>query len=112
MTIVGKSRKPGNPKNEADETVVLDSDDSVAGPVHVVWRQDGAEQKSTFTESFTIGRDSTCDVSIADSSVSRFHVRISPTNGQWHVEDLDSGNGSFLDNVRIREAVLPMTSTL
>ena len=112
MTIVSKSRKPGNPKNEADETVVLDSDDSVAGPVHVVWRQDGAEQKSTFTESFTIGRDSTCDVSIADSSVSRFHVRISPTNGQWHVEDLDSGNGSFLDNVRIREAVLPMTSTL
>ncbi len=109
---MGKTKKPGNPKTDVDETVVLASDDSVAGPVHVVWWQDGTEQKSTFTESFTIGRDPTCDVFIVDSSVSRFHVRISPTNGQWHVEDLDSGNGSFLDSVRIREAVLPLTSTL
>ncbi len=109
---MGKTKKPNNPKTDVDETVVLDSDKSVAGPVHVVWWQDGAEHKSTFTESFTIGRDPTCDVLIADSSVSRFHVRISPTNGQWHVEDLDSGNGSFLDSVRIREAVLPMTCTL
>ena len=109
---MGKTKKPNNPKNNVDETVVLDSDESVAGPVHVVWWQDGAEHKSTFTESFTIGRDPACDVLIADSSVSRFHVRISPTNGQWHVEDLDSGNGSFLDSVRIREAVLPMTCTL
>jgi len=109
---VGKTKKPNNPKSDVDETVVLDSDESVAGPVHVVWWQDSAEHKSTFSESFTIGRDPTCDVLIADSSVSRFHVRISPTNGQWHVEDLDSGNGSFLDSVRIREAVLPMTCTL
>ena len=109
---MGKTKKPNNPKSGVDETVVLDSDESVAGAVHVVWWQDGAEHKSTFTESFTIGRDPTCDVLIADSSVSRFHVRISPTNGQWHVEDLDSGNGSFLDSVRIREAVLPMTCTL
>ena len=104
--------KPTDPQTDTDETVVLDSDGAAAGPVHVVWRQDGVEQKSTFTESFTIGRDSTCDVSIADSSVSRLHARISPVSGQWHVEDLASGNGSFLDSVRIHEAVLPMTSTL
>jgi len=109
---VGDTDKPTDPQTEADETVVLDSDEAIAGPVHVVWRQDGEEQKSTYTESFTIGRDPTCDVSIADSGVSRVHARISPVSGQWHVEDLDSGNGSFLDSVRIREAVLPMTSTL
>jgi len=109
---VGDSDKPSDPQTDADETVILDSDEAVAGPVHVVWRQDDAEQRSTFTESFTIGRDPECDVLIADSSVSRFHVRISPLSGRWHVEDLDSGNGSFLDSVRIREAVLPMTSSL
>lgn len=109
---MGDSDKPSDPQTDADETVILDSDEAVAGPVHVVWRQGDAEQRSTFTESFTIGRDPECDVSIADSSVSRFHARISPLSGQWHVEDLDSGNGSFLDSVRIREAVLPMTSSL
>ncbi len=109
---MGDTDKPTDPQTDTDETVVLDSDDAVTGPVHVVWRQDGVEQKSTFTESFTIGRDSTCDVSIADSGVSRLHARISPVSGQWHVEDLASGNGSFLDSVRIHEAVLPLTSTL
>jgi hypothetical protein len=109
---VGKTDKPTNPQNDAAETIVTDSFEVVAGPVHVVWRQDDAEQKSTFTESFTIGRDPDCDISVADFSVSRLHARISPIGGHWHVEDLDSGNGTFLDSIRIREAVLPMTSTL
>jgi len=109
---MGDTDKPTDPQTDHDETVVTDSIEAIAGQVHVVWRQDGAEQKSTFTESFTIGRDSSCDVSIADPGVSRLHVRISPAGGQWHVEDLDSGNGTFLDSVRIHEAVLPMTSTL
>jgi len=109
---MGDTDKPTDPQTDHDETVVTDSIEAIAGQVHVVWRQDGAEQKSTFTESFTIGRDSSCDVSIADPGVSRLHARISPAGGQWHVEDLDSGNGTFLDSVRIHEAVLPMTSTL
>ena len=109
---MGDTDKPTDPQIDHDETVVADSFEAIAGQVHVVWRQDGVEQKSTFTESFTIGRDSSCDVSIADSGVSRLHARISTAGGKWHVEDLDSGNGTFLDSVRIREAVLPMTSTL
>ncbi len=109
---MGDTKKTGDPQIDVDETVVTDSFEAIAGPVHVVWRRDDAEHRSTFTESFTIGRDPSCDVSVADSSVSRIHARISPIGGQWHVEDLDSGNGTFLDSVRIREAVLPMTSSL
>lgn len=99
-------------KVRIDETVVTDSFESVAGYVHVNWWQDDAEQSRTFTEAFTIGRDPDCDVVIDDASVSRLHARISPIGAQWHVEDLGSGNGTFLDNVRIRDAVLPMSSTL
>ena len=109
---MGDTNKPTDPKTDVDETVVMDLSDAVAGPVHVVWRQDDVEQRSTFTKSFTIGRDSSCNVSIADSGVSRRHARISPIGGQWRVKDLDSGNGTFLDSVRIRDAVLPMTGTL
>jgi hypothetical protein len=109
---VADTDKRTKSKIKVDETVVTDSFEVVAGPVHVVWRQDDVEQKSTFTESFTVGRDPDCDIPVADTGVSRLHARISPIGGQWHVEDLDSGNGTFLDSVRIREAVLPMTSTL
>lgn len=109
---MGKSDKSKDRKIDVDETVVTDSFDTVAGPVHAVWWQDGAEQRNTFTKNFTIGRDPECDISVDDASVSRRHARISPTGGQWHVKDLKSGNGSFLDSIRIRDAVLPKASTL
>ncbi len=109
---MGDTDKSTDSQIDADETVVTDSFETVAGPVHVVLRLDGVEHKSTFTESFTVGRDPTCDVQIADSSVSRLHARISPIGVHWYIEDLDSGNGTFLDSVRIREAVLPMNSTV
>ena len=109
---MGDTDKPIDPKTDTGETVVIDSNEGIAGPVHVVWRQDDAEQRSTFTKSFTIGRDPGCDISVADSSISRRHARISPIGGQWRVKDLKSGNGSFLDSVSIRDAVLPMISTL
>lgn len=57
-------------EHEAGRTVMLDdgpadSADS-AGPLHIVWRRDGDEHSSTFTELFTIGRDAGCDVSLVD----------------------------------------------
>jgi hypothetical protein len=112
LTIVGDSDKQTDSQIDVDETVVTDSFDTVAGPVHVVWRQDGEEHRKTFNKTFTIGRDSGCDIPVNDSSVSRRHARISRTGGHWRVKDLNSGNGSFLDSVRIREAVLPLASTL
>lgn len=109
---MGSKKKRSKAKVKIDETVVTDSFEAVAGPVHVVRWEDGVEQTSTFTESFTIGRDPGCDVVIDDTSVSRTHARVTPVGGKWHVEDLDSGNGTFLDSVRIHEAVLPEGSTL
>lgn len=40
------------------------------------------------------------------------HAKVYPEGGHWHVEDLESSNGCFLDNVRIRKAVIPRTVTL
>lgn len=109
--MAAKKKRQG--KNiKVDETVVTDSIDSVAGQVDVSWWHGETEHKSTFIESFTIGRDPDCDVVIDDASVSRQHARVSLIDGQWQVEDLDSGNGTFLDSVRIHQAVLPMSSTL
>ena len=40
------------------------------------------------------------------SSVSRAHARLTQRDGQWHVEDLASRNGTFANGVRVQRAVL------
>ena len=45
-----------------------------------------------------IGRDEGCHVSIPDSSVSHRHARVYHSDGEWHVEDLGSTNGTFVND--------------
>ncbi|MHA7839144.1 MAG: transglycosylase SLT domain-containing protein [bacterium] len=105
-------RDPG----AGERTVVEDGGaEADAGPIHVAWRggEAGEERcEATFHDAFTLGRDPRCDISLTDSSVSRSHARVHPAAGRWHVEDLGSGNGTLLDDVRIREAVVPRSATL
>jgi hypothetical protein len=56
----------------------------------------------------TIGRDFETDgLVILDSSISRAHARITCIEGRWYLRDLDSMNGTFVDDSRITgEAVL------
>ena len=84
----------------------------VQKPVTVAWLVDGEKQTAKFTQTITIGRDDSCDVCVKDESVSRQHVQIWCEAGRWHIADLNSGNGTFLDRVLVQEAVLPRKSTL
>lgn len=45
-----------------------------------------------------IGRDSYCDISLSDDTVSVRHAYLSYHHGQWWVEDLESTNGTRLNN--------------
>jgi pSer/pThr/pTyr-binding forkhead associated (FHA) protein len=45
-----------------------------------------------------IGRDSNCDLSLEDETVSARHARLSYHHNQWWLEDLQSTNGTFLNN--------------
>lgn len=49
---------------------------------------------------FTIGRKQG-DVPLDDRSVSRHHARIELQSGQWHIIDLESGNGTYLNQERL-----------
>lgn len=57
------------------------------------------------TESL-IGRDSHCKVYLPIDNVSREHARIIRNGEQFTVEDLNSTNGTFVNNVQIVSCVL------
>jgi hypothetical protein len=48
-----------------------------------------------------IGRDPACDVCLPNELVSAKHARLSFHHNQWWVEDLQSTNGTFLNEERI-----------
>lgn len=54
---------------------------------------------------YVVGRSGACEICIPVSSISRRHASISLKDGQVWVEDLDSLNGTFVNGVRIEEAV-------
>jgi len=54
-------------------------------------------QRWPLSRAIVLGRESTCDVVIADRQVSRFHARLTPTDEGIIVEDLGSKNGTHLN---------------
>lgn len=53
-----------------------------------------------------IGRDRDCDFVLNHSAISARHGRLSYHQNQWWYEDLNSTNGSFLENLRIEEPIV------
>ncbi|HMO13657.1 MAG TPA: FHA domain-containing protein [Pirellulaceae bacterium] len=59
-----------------------------------------------------LGRDTSCDLVILNETVSRRHAQIRLDNELLVVRDLDSTNGTFVDSVRISEAVAKLDQTV
>jgi len=57
-------------------------------------------------ETTVVGRDPSCDIVLADGSVSRKHARIEQRGDNWAVVDQGSANGTFLDSIRVAEAAI------
>ena len=49
----------------------------------------------------TIGRDTNCDLSMLDETMSAHHARIVYHHGQWWLEDLNSTNGTYLNQEKL-----------
>ncbi|MDR1813337.1 MAG: FHA domain-containing protein [Tannerella sp.] len=55
----------------------------------------------------TIGRDTDNDIQVSDSKASRHHVQIISNGGEFRIVDLNSSNGTFVNNFKINhETVL------
>ena len=55
----------------------------------------------TVTDSLSVGRGSDNDVVLGSKQVSRNHALLSVLNGELYVKDLDSSNGTFINDERI-----------
>jgi len=57
-------------------------------------------------EDCVLGRSPACQVYIGDLTISREHARLRSTPEGWTVEDLGSGNGTFVNDLRITRSLL------
>src|SRR5581483_4445423 len=53
-----------------------------------------------------VGRQQTSNLRLPLPDVSRQQCRLTYTDGAWHVRDLNSMNGVFVNDVRVQEAIL------
>jgi pSer/pThr/pTyr-binding forkhead associated (FHA) protein len=58
----------------------------------------GAGKQFEITQPVVIGRDETADLVIDDTQASRRHARIEPTGNGAIVEDMNSTNGTFIND--------------
>jgi len=54
----------------------------------------------------TVGRSKGNKIRLRDDLISRTHCRIHPKDGGFHLDDLDSRNGTWLNGARVKSAVL------
>ncbi len=72
-------------------------------------REDGTPERfyPLQKDSCFIGRSQSVEVSLADETVSVVHARLWKENGRWWLEDLDSRNGTLLNQIPVsKKAVL------
>lgn len=59
------------------------------------------QKEWNFTRHFSIGRHTGADIRINDSSVSRFHSIVHFKEGKWWIQDMNSANGTFVNDQKI-----------
>ena len=71
-----------------------------------MFRENGERREFALTSAeTTIGRKDDCDIRIPLAEVSRHHTKICVTDEGATLKDLDSANGTYLNNKRIKEEV-------
>ncbi len=66
-----------------------------------------SKQPMRFTSTeITIGRDPACQCHLEDKTISSHHARLVYRLGQWWIEDLNSTNGTFLNQEPVTNPVV------
>jgi pSer/pThr/pTyr-binding forkhead associated (FHA) protein len=79
-------------------------DDGLA-PLRLILQPSGMVTQVTRAE-VIVGRHTEADIRLPLPDVSRRHCRLVFSGGKWHIFDLESLNGVFVNGVRVRQADL------
>lgn len=72
--------------------------------------EEGRESSKHFTQhEIILGRDIHSDLSVMDEAMSAHHARITHHHGQWWLEDLNSTNGTFLNQEKLTTPAVIIT---
>lgn len=70
----------------------------------------GIESQRFFTKNeIVIGRDTHCDLSTMDETMSAHHARLVHHHGQWWLEDMNSTNGTYLGGQKLTTPAVIIT---
>jgi len=61
-------------------------------------------------QEITIGRETSCNLVIADDTVSTYHARLRYHHKQWWIEDLQSTNGTYINDERVYTPTIIVTA--
>lgn len=99
-----RTAAPSRPPGRALTTSMRSAPDR-AQPIPLQFPRGGGDQ-------FSIGRDASCDLAIADMTVSRLHAQLERTPEGWLLSDLESTNGTRVNGWRVRGKVPVRTGDL
>jgi hypothetical protein len=72
----------------------------------LILQSEGAKTYRFIKPEVVIGRDPSHDIALSDKTVSTQHARFSYHHKQWWLEDLDSTNGTFLNQEQVSSPVV------
>lgn len=84
-------------RNLTSESIMISAGSPGTSPV----------KKKISAAEITIGHSTVCDVSVADTFVSRRHCKILNQDGVLKLIDLASTNGTYINDVRVDQTVIP-----
>jgi DNA-binding NtrC family response regulator len=105
MTLVARTHSPWPQIPTATSTLALRDTEALC-------LADASGEARPLCDRLTIGQSRENDVVLEDPTVSRRHSMIVRVDGAFHVRDLESKNGTFLNEVLVSEARLYAGCTL
>ena len=68
--------------------------------------ENSTEKHPISGDNVMVGRDRTCSIVLSHPAVSRRHARITLSGSAWVLEDLQSANGTYVNNARVDKVKL------